>query len=305
MNILVTGAGVIGCHTARMLKELGHGIVLLDVAPNMEAVASIVDVKTVSVVKTDVTDNAAIETLIKEMRIQRVVHTAGLMTGACRENPRLGIQVNVMGTTNLLDCARRGLIQRLVQASSNVVDAPGTSVYALTKMVSERISTMYRNSYQVDVVSLRYGAVFGAWKGPATSLPTRLMRLLVKAAVERESAVIDDPVLAWQGVESFVDARDCARGNVTAVLADNPKTRIYDVAPAKGLAFDEIADAIRQRYPDFKVDFRVSVKTGFAGYPVKDRVEVDSATAETEIGFKPIHAIGDTIEETARFLTAQ
>ena len=43
MRILVTGAGVIGCHTARLIAEQGHDVVLVDVAPNMQAVASIVD----------------------------------------------------------------------------------------------------------------------------------------------------------------------------------------------------------------------------------------------------------------------
>ena len=56
----------------------------------------------------DVTDAAAIESLLTSRRIERVIHTAALMTAACRADPRRGLQVNVFGTTNLLDCARRG-----------------------------------------------------------------------------------------------------------------------------------------------------------------------------------------------------
>jgi nucleoside-diphosphate-sugar epimerase len=305
MNILVTGAGVIGCHTARLLHERGHAVVLLDVAPNLPAVESIVDTRAVPICNADVTDMAAVEALLKERRIECVVHTAALMTAACQANPHRGIQVNVMGTTAILDCARRGLISRVVQSSSNVAEAPATSVYSLTKMVSERVSTMYRTSYGVRVVSLRYGAVFGAWNGPATSLPARLLRLLVDAAVKRQIAVIDDPLLLWRGVDSFVDARDCAAANVAAVLADNPATGVYDVAPAKGLAFDEIIDAVHQRYPDFKTDFRATTETGFAGYPMKSAVSVDAETTEKEIGFKTRYAIGDTVEEAARFVSAQ
>jgi UDP-glucose 4-epimerase len=182
-----------------------------------------------------------------------------------------------------------------------VVEAPSTSVYALSKSLSEQISDMYRRSYNVTAVSLRYAAVFGAWNGPPTSIPARLMRLLVDAAVQRKPAVIEDPMLIWRGVDSFVDARDCAAANVAAALADNPVTGVYDVAPAKGLAFDDIETAIRSRYPDFKVNYRVTTEKGFAGYPVRDKVSIDGATAKREIGFSPRFTIGDTVEETARF----
>ena len=305
MRILVTGAGVIGCHTARQLSEQGHDVTLVDVAPNVTAVKSIVDTDNVPLVNCDVTDNAAIDSLLTARRVERVIHTAALMTAACRADPRRGLHVNVFGTTNLLDCARRGLIDRIVLSSSNVVEAPSTSVYALSKSLSEQISNMYRRSYAVTVVSLRYAAVFGAWNGPPTSIPARLMRLMVDAALQGKPAVIEDPMLIWRGVDSFVDARDCAAANAAAVLAENPVTGVYDVAPAQGLAFDEIVSAIQSRFPDFKVDYRVTTETGFAGYPVRDRVSVDSATAKREIGFSPRFSIRDTVDEAARFAPQQ
>jgi nucleoside-diphosphate-sugar epimerase len=301
MNILVTGAGVIGCHTARLLHEQGHGVVLLDVAPNMEAIGSIIDIQAISIAVLDVTDCGALEKIIKEKGVERIIHTAALMTAACRQNPYRGIDVNVIGTTAVLDCARRGLVSRVVHSSSNVVDAPETSVYALTKMMSERVAKMYRTSYGVEAVSLRYAAVLGTWKGPPTSIPARLLRLLVDAAVQRRAAVIDDPMLIWQGVDSFVDARDCAAANVAAALAEKPVTAVYDVAPSRGLAFDDIIEAIKHRYADFKTDFRVSTDKGFAGYPVKTDIKIDTTIAQREIGFTARHSIGDTVEEAARF----
>jgi UDP-glucose 4-epimerase len=131
------------------------------------------------------------------------------------------------------------------------------------------------------------------------------MRLMVDAALQRRPAVIEDPMLIWRGVDSFVDARDCAAANVAAALAENPVTGVYDVAPAQGLAFDEIVAAIQSRFPDFKVDYRVTTETGFAGYPVRDKVSVDSATAKREINFSPRFSIVDTVDETARFAPQQ
>jgi UDP-glucose 4-epimerase len=301
MKILVTGAGVIGCHTVRQLAEQGHDVTLVDVAPNMPAVTSIVDLSKVPLVNCDVTDIAAIENVLTSRGVERVIHTAALMTAACRADPRRGLQVNAFGTTNLLDCARRGMIDRIVLSSSNVVEAPSTSVYALSKYLSEQVTKMYRQSYGVKAVSLRYAAVFGAWNGPPTSIPARLMRMMVDAAVQKKPAVIEDPLFIWKGVDSFVDARDCAAANVAAALADNPVTAVYDVAPAKGLAFEEIVSAIHSRFPDFNVDYRVTTDKGFAGYPVKDQVQVDNEAAKREIGFTPRFSIRDTVDETARF----
>jgi nucleoside-diphosphate-sugar epimerase len=302
MKILVTGAGVIGSHTARILHEKGHDVRLLDVAPNLTAVGSVIDLQEIEILRADVTDSKTLQALLESNHIERVVHTAALMTAACRADPRLGIHVNVHGTTNILDCARRGLIDRVVLSSSNVVAAPTTSVYALTKMLCEQVSNMYRSSYDVRAVSLRYGAVFGVWKGPATSLPARLIRLLVEAAVAQKPAVISDPLLVWQGVDSFVDARDCAQANVAAVLAENPITATYDVAPPEGLAFADIVAAVTRRYPGFEIDYRVKTETGFAGYPVKHAVDVESEPAARELGFRPQFSINATIDEAIKYI---
>ena len=41
MNVLITGAGLAGCHSARALAERGHQVMLFDVAPNVEYVRSV------------------------------------------------------------------------------------------------------------------------------------------------------------------------------------------------------------------------------------------------------------------------
>ena len=189
----------------------------------------------------------------------------------------------------------------MVLSSSNVVDAPSTSVYALSKMLSEQVSNMYRASYGVKTVSLRYGAVFGIWKGAATSLPARLIRLLVEAAVAGKPAVIDDPLLIWQGVDSFVDARDCAEANVAAVLAENPVTAIYDIALSHGLAFDEIAAGRQKCFPSsthyqvkLKPVCRISRQTSGQGRqrPSRERARL-----------QPRYSIGATVDEAIRFIS--
>jgi nucleoside-diphosphate-sugar epimerase len=56
MRILVTGAGIIGSHTARILRERGHDVRLVDIAPNLTAVGSLLDLKEIPLLKADVTD---------------------------------------------------------------------------------------------------------------------------------------------------------------------------------------------------------------------------------------------------------
>jgi nucleoside-diphosphate-sugar epimerase len=69
MTVLVTGTGIIGAGTARLLAARGERSCLLDAAPQAEAVASLVDSPLVEIVQGDVTDYAALAGLVRSRRI--------------------------------------------------------------------------------------------------------------------------------------------------------------------------------------------------------------------------------------------
>ncbi|MBS0339383.1 MAG: NAD(P)-dependent oxidoreductase [Proteobacteria bacterium] len=326
MTTLITGAGVIGCHTARALASRGEDVLLADRQPAHDAIATIVDSPAVQVVQADVTDFAGLSALITRHGVRRIVHTAALLSTAIRENVRKGVEVNVMGTANVLEAARQHRIERVVVASSTTVGYPvfgdfegdafpedfalrsirhrPGSIYAATKVMAEHLALLYRDLHGVSTVSLRYAAVVSAWSGPGTSVPGRVLSSLAGPASRGDVSVIDDPYVVWRGGEEFIDARDCALANVAALDAAKPTQGVYNVGLGRLCTFDDFVQAVRLRYPALRIELRTSATGGFAGFPHVREAPSDIGHAERELGWRPTFSLADSVAHFAPFCIA-
>lgn len=324
-TILVTGAGLIGSLTAKLLVDRGESVVLLDKQPHREAVAAVVAGPQVDLVQGDVTDFNALRDLVEQRRVDAIVHTAALLSTAIRRSPVDGVRVNVMGCAHVLELAREFALRRVVIASSATVaypafaaydaarDGPGipedfaqrflthrpTSIYAATKCFDEHLALLYRDLYGVSAVALRYGAVIGAWDGPETSVPGRLLSILFGAARRGEPAVIDDPLLAWRGGEEFVDARDCAAANMAALHATAPAQGVYNVGSGEASRFDDVVAAVRALHPDLQVRLVIEPRNGFAGFVHVRPAASDISAAARELGWTPRYRLADAVRHYA------
>ena len=319
--VLVTGAGIVGCHTAQALLERGERVVLLDVNPDPRAIASVADIAGVAIETGDVTQPADLDRVVSAHDVERVIHTAAMMTGAARRSPQAAVAVNILGTTNVLELARTGGVGRVVLASSNsiqygvfdtyrggdlsedlamrmVTQAP-KSLYTTTKLAIEFIAQNYHDWFGTDAVLLRYAAVLGRWGGPNNSLPARLLDAIARAGMTGEVAVLDDPMLLWRGIEEFVDPRDCATANVAALYAPNPTTRVYNVASGEQHTVEDVIAAARSVFPAFRVELKTEAKAGFAGFPFERPAISDLSAAARELGWQPAHPLTDTIRHFA------
>jgi UDP-glucose 4-epimerase len=324
MAVLITGAGVIGCHTARLLAARGTTTLLLDLQPAHAAIRTIVDDPRVSVVTGDVTDAAMLERLVRDNGIEAIVHTAALLSTAIRKDPLAGIHVNVMGTAHVLEVARRRQLRRVVLASSSTVgyqafgDFTGTafpedfamhylrhrppSIYVGTKVAGEYLALLYRDLYGLGVVALRYAAVVGAWIGPGTSVPGKVLSSLLLPARRGEVARIDDPYTVWQGGEEFIDARDCARANVAALDAATPSQGVYNIGLGSLSSFNDFVAAVRLSYPALQVRLAVQPAGGFAGFAHVRGAASDISAAARELGWTPAYSLADAITHYAPLL---
>jgi UDP-glucose 4-epimerase len=315
MTVLVTGAGVIGSLTAELLAARGERVVTLDVRePAHSPAGSAFEI-------CDVADADALADTIRRHNVEKIVHTAAILSTGIRQDPLAGIRVNVMGTANLLDLARRMGLKRVVCASSTTVaytsfgahgpapiaeDEPlhlvsqrPASIYAAAKLAGEHLALLYRDLYGVDVVSLRYGAVLGGPLDRPTSVPGRLLAVLVAGARSGKTVVLDDPLLLWGGREEFVDARDCARANLCALDAAAPKQGVYNVASGDWHTLPEFIDAVRRCYPALHVEYPAAINTGFAGFPSQRPAPSAIACAQREIGFSAAYGLDAAIAHWA------
>ena len=324
MTTLITGAGIIGCHTARLLAGRGESSILLDLRPARDAISSIVQHPLVQVMTGDVTDFALLQTLARTHGVQRIVHTAALLSTAIRQNPLEGIRVNVMGTANVLELARQLRLSRVVIASSTTVGYPTfgdfhgqavpedfemnflkhrpTSIYGGTKAAGEHLSLLYRDLYGIRVVVLRYAAVISAWSGPGTSVPGKVLSCLLGPARRGVTAVIDDPHVVWKGGEEFIDARDCALANLAALDAAAPTQGVYHIGLGSLATFDEFVDAVRALHPRLQVQLAVTPAAGFAGFPHIRTAASDISAAARELGWAPRYPLADAVRHFAPLL---
>lgn len=310
MSVLVTGAGLIGALTAELLAARGERVALADIhqPAAMDGVVAI---------RCDVTDAAALENAIIEQKATRIVHTAAMLSSGIRRDPLRGVEVNVMGTANVLELARRLDVARVVIASSTtagysafrtageepvaedlrlgmISDRP-RSVYAMTKIAGEQLALLYADLYQLDVVALRYGAVIGGRLDAPTSVPGRLLAQLVSAARDKARTRIEDPLLMWGGVEEFIDARDCARANVCALDAPAPRQRVYNIAPGVAHSMAEFIAIARDILPGLDVELPPEPDTGFSGFPYRRRAPSRAEAASQEIGFRCRYSLAEAL----------
>ena len=190
MNILVTGgAGFIGSHVCERLLAEGHSVWAFDdlntfydpqfKRRNIREIQALA--KPFEFVQGDLTDSAALEELFASVKFDQVIHLAARAgVRPSLEEPALYQRVNVEGTVNLLEAARKHGVKKVVAASSSSVYGVNSKVpfaevdpifqaispYAASKLACEALGHVYHHVYGLDVVMLRFFTVYGPRQRP-------------------------------------------------------------------------------------------------------------------------------------------
>src|SRR5215475_3726871 len=118
MNVLVAGgAGYIGSHTVKRLKESGHSPVIYDNVSRGHGVVA--EILNVPIVKADLNDRAALLKTLKDHKIDTVMHFAAYAyVGESVEKPLMYYHNNVATTVNVLEAMKEAGINRFVFSST-------------------------------------------------------------------------------------------------------------------------------------------------------------------------------------------
>src|SRR6185503_5810377 len=140
---------------------------------------------------------------IRAHGITRIAHTAAypMLTVGAQKEPYAAINLNIMGTVNVLEAARVSGVKRVVVSSSSVLNhyldggADGgdfgkeeafprpTTFYSATKQAVESLGLNYAKWCGVEFAGLRYGAVFGPWSGAGGGGPSNIVREAMRNAL--------------------------------------------------------------------------------------------------------------------------
>lgn len=120
MRVLITGAGLIGTHTARELVERGDEVTFFDIAPRPDYIRFVTG-KDLPVIRGDIRDVAALVDAFHQARPECVIHLAASVGEANINNVYAGFQVNLVATINVAEAARLSRVPKLVHASTQAL----------------------------------------------------------------------------------------------------------------------------------------------------------------------------------------
>jgi UDP-glucuronate 4-epimerase len=190
MNFLVTGgAGFIGSHVCERLLLEGHDVCAFDdlnafydpqlKRGNLRQIQALG--RSFEFVQGDLTDRTAVDELFRNAPFDQVIHLAARAgVRPSLAEPALYQRVNVEGTVNLLEVARRAGVTKVILASSSSVYGINAKIpfaesdpifsaispYAASKLACEALGHVYHHVYGMDVVMLRFFTVYGPRQRP-------------------------------------------------------------------------------------------------------------------------------------------
>jgi len=242
MTHLVTGAlGAIGAWSVRSLLERGEDVVTYDLGGSDHRLRLALggeQLAAITRVDGDVTDLEQLERVIDEHGVDAIIHLAALQVPFVRADPLAGARVNVTGTVNVFEAARRRAdrMRPVVYASSIAAIAqPGaahpSTLYGVFKLANEGTAERYFEDYGVPSVGLRPHTVYGPGRDQGvTSAPTAAM---VAAAEGREFRIPFGGALQFQYVadagEAFVRASEAEATGAGVHNLDGPVVTMQEL----------------------------------------------------------------------------
>lgn len=279
MRALVTGgSGFIGSHVVDKLRDRGVLVRVFDmVIPTFRS--------DIEFYHGSLLDLEALRMAVSGVDV--VYHLAAIAdVKDVYEDPHYAESINVRGTINVLEAARRAKLQRVIygsttwvysEANDQCVDeqaplhAP-SHLYTATKMASEYYCRCYSKLYNLPVTILRYGIPYGPRARDGAVIP-----IFVRKALRGEPLTI-----AGDGSQfrKFVYVEDLAEGNVLA-LKSIAEDKTYNLDGVEKVTIKQVAETIQRVIGDVKIEYVPGRPQDFSGKEILSRL------AEQELGWEP------------------
>ena len=314
--ILVTGgAGYIGSHTVRALKDAGYEPLIFDdfSTGHRDFVGD------VPLVERDLRRPEDVRRVFAEFPVDGVIHFASkaLVPESCTD-PALYYENNVVGGLNLLKAMEEAGVRSLIFSSTCAIygvpqtenigeDHPQAPInpYGETKLVLERAMHWFQDAYGLNFLALRYFNAAGAdpdgRSGEDHDPETHLIPLVLEAAAGLRPEVhvygTDYPTPDGTCIRDYIHVLDLAEAHVEGLgrlLGGTIESQALNLGTGTGASVREIIDVCRSVSGR---EFRIVESPRRAGDPPRLVASADRAAAQ--LGWVPNHSELDEIVETA------
>lgn len=263
-HFFITGAlGCLGAWVVRNLVQEGFETTIYDLGSEPHRLRLIMSDEELArvhfVAGGDVTNLDMVDRALRESSATHVIHLAALQVPFCKADPPKGALVNVVGTTNIFEAAKRAGLKRVVYASSIAVYGPSEdypegllqhdaeprprSHYGVYKQANEGTARIYWMDDGVSSIGLRPYTVYGPGRDQGlTSSPTKAML----------AAALGKPYhIPFGGVVAYHLADDVAKIFIQAARVKFDGAEVFNL---KGTiaAMPEVIGAIEAAAPDVR-----------------------------------------------------
>jgi UDP-glucose 4-epimerase len=297
-RVLVTGgAGFVGATLVRRLVGGGHTVRVFDNYSTGDA--SYLAGVDAELVEGDIRDAAELDTALAGL--DAVIHLAAAGSVVMSvQDPVTNFDVNVVGTFQVLDAARRAGVERTVQASTGgalIGDAAPPvselslpkpiSPYGASKLAGEGYAYAFAQAYGLRTVALRFANVYGPWSARKQGAMTLFFRAIHAG----------EPIVIYGDGSSsrdYTHVDDIARALELALERDVPGGTVLHIASGVETTVAELARlcSAAAGVPDHPVEYRPKrageVNRNFAAYDL----------AEQMLGYRPSISREDGIRST-------
>ena len=270
MNILVAGgAGYIGSHTVRQLKNAGHTPVIYDNCTRGHAIVA--DILQVPLVRADLDDRATLVKTLRENKIDAVMHFAAYAyVGESVHEPLMYYHNNVSTTVTVLEAMAEAKVNKLVFSSTCATYGDPDSVPITENMPKRPVSPYGRSKWMVEEIladhcaakkdfcyaALRYfnasgcaadGSLGEAHDPEPHLIPTILLAILGKKP-ELSIFGTDYPTKDGTNVRDYIHVEDLADAHIAAAAklgtaAGQQKKILANLGTGRGFSVKEIIAA--------------------------------------------------------------
>ncbi len=306
MKVLVTGgAGFIGSHVVDLYLEHGYQVVVVDDLStgrernlNPEAIFYKLDIR-----------DAELARVFERERPDIVNHHAAQIDVRLSvADPLFDADVNVRGSLNLLENARKYGVQKFIYSSTGGAvygepaylpcdeDHPIAPIcpYGASKYIFEQYLYMYHVNYELDYTVLRYPNVYGPRQDPHGE--AGVVAIFIGRMLSNQEVIINGD---GRQERDFVYVKDCARGNLLATTS-GISSGVYNLASERGTTINEIAQILMQL-------------TGYTQEPVHGpaklgetrRIYLTAEKARRDLGWQLTTDLETGLEQTVAYFRGQ
>jgi len=279
--------GFIGSHTATVLAEAGHNVVLydnltnssIDVKDKIEAIIN----KKVSFVKGDVLDTSLLIQTLQDFRIEGVIHFAGLKAvGESIEKPLEYYENNISGSLSLLKAMKKIGVRKIVFSSSATVygepkylpydeEHPTNAVnpYGRSKLyIEEMLKDVCSSDKNFSAICLRYFNPVGSHESGLIgenpkNIPNNLMPYITQVASGKlkELSIYGNNYLTKDGtgVRDYIHVMDLAYGHLKGLdfLNDNFGWHAFNLGTGSGISVLELIKTFKE-VNEIEINYKIA-----------------------------------------------